>query len=77
MALPGFTAERCLSHMHRDKFGLIYTHINASMDIVPLADLCGYRWFGCNKLCRAAGKKGEEYMFCMCDCAPQCFCNFP
>ena len=77
MVLPDFTAERCLSRTHQDKLGLIYTHINPSMGIISLADLCDSYEPACRRICRAAGKTGDDFLFCMCDCYPSCFCEFP
>jgi hypothetical protein len=77
MVLPGFTAERCLGRTYQTEFGLVYTHTGTSTSIMPSADLCQYYEPGCRRMCRAAGKTGDDFLICMCRCFPSCFCEFP
>jgi hypothetical protein len=77
MMLPGFTARTSLKATNQTEFKLASTHTNASMGIMPSQwPLCSYYEPGCRRMCRAAGKRGEDFDFCMCDCLPECFCEF-
>jgi len=75
MVLPGFTAGIYLNG-RKNEYGLVHDQTNASPSISP-SQLCEYYYPGCHRMCIRAGKRGEEYYQCMCDCWPSCFCEFP
>jgi hypothetical protein len=83
MKLPGFTAKISTALANRNEFGATYIYNNTSIDITQSASSCSRNipfslWYSCNKGCRKVDpSQGEDYMFCMCRCAPNYCCNFP
>jgi hypothetical protein len=83
MSLPGFTAKICFDPARQNEFGLIYSYDNTSIDVMQSASSCvrdtpfSVR-YSCNKGCRKVDpSQGEDYMICMCHCAPNYCCIFP
>lgn len=74
MNIPGFVAERCLDRISQTEFGVVYTSIYTSRIVPSTSDICYEYHYSCKQGCK--GLTGDDFDFCMCQCKPDCFCEF-